>query len=220
MIIAFNEVDYFRVSSDIDEIERIARTCYKTEDKISNDSAEKFVKMLVQRGHTAMLEFVDLIFKFTTDRGVTHELVRHRLASYAQESTRYCNYSKGRFSNQCTFILPVEFFKVDQRTDSLYLSWKAACTEAEKWYLDMIKGGASPQLARSVLPNSLKTEINVKANLTEWRHIFLLRCSKAAHPQMRDLMLQALYLTHNRVPVVFDDIFNLHKEEINDIVRR
>ena len=122
--------------------------------------------------------------KLITDRGVTHELVRHRLASFSQESTRYCNYGKDKFGNQITVIKPVEI------SDELYDIWYKAMQEAEKFYFEMINKGATPQLARSVLPNSLKTEIVVTASIKEWKLIFELRCAMQAHPDIRYIMLK------------------------------
>lgn len=188
------------------EIELAARTCYKSEDKISenDESAKKLIKMLITKGHYAMLEHGPSIsVKFITDRGVSHELVRHRLASFAQESTRYCNYGSEKFGREITVIQPV--FDGDQDC-SVITAWENAMADAEKHYMYMLDHGASPQIARSVLPNSLKTEIIVKADITEWRHILKLRTDKAAHPQMRDLMTDLLKWFKFTIPVLFDDI--------------
>jgi thymidylate synthase (FAD) len=190
------------------EIERVARTCYKSEDKISEDdsSARELVRKLIARGHEAMIEFGDITVKFVCDRGVSHEIVRHRVASYAQESTRYCNYSSNKFDGEITFILP-PWIKEDECIDNdAEDSWLDALDTCERSYNELIKLGWSPQQARSVLPNSLKTEINVKMNIREWRHFFRMRCSNAAHPQMIELTRPLLKEFQAKIPVLFDDI--------------
>jgi thymidylate synthase (FAD) len=167
-------------------VEEAGRTCYKSEHKIEDnrlDSAVKFSKRMLSNKHLAMIEFASMTVKFVTDRGVSHELVRHRLCSFAQESTRYCNYSGG-----VTFVRPSTW---DEWTFQQQEVWTQAMREAETHYCALVNGeGAqlTPQQARSVLPNSLKTEVVVKANIREWLHIFELRCSNAAHPDMRELM--------------------------------
>ena len=196
---------------ELQHIERIARVCYKSEDKISPDgkSAEKMVKMLIDREHEAMLEHGGISVLFICDRGVSHEIVRHRLASFAQESTRYCNYSKEKFGTEITFIEPI-FFEEDKLGENGLLNYKAwahQCFLAEQQYLRFIGNGCSPQEARSVLPNSLKTELVMTANYREWRHFFKLRCSKAAHPQMRELSIPLLIEFQDLIPVMFDDIY-------------
>ncbi len=124
-----------------------------------------------------------ITIKLVTDRGVTHELVRHRLASYSQESTRYCNYSKDKFSHELTFV---ETYGMNEETKKI---WKDALINAENSYFKMLESGAKPETARSVLPNSLKTEIVVSASLNEWKIIFDLRCHPTAHPDIRLLMV-------------------------------
>jgi len=187
-------------------IERCGRTCYKSEDAITPDTAKGFVKMLLKRGHHSVIEHVHMTVRFICDRGVTHELVRHRLVAYSQESTRYCNYSKGKYGGGIILIDPC-FWDTSKKTDvSQRNEWKQVCREAEFYYLELLRKGASPQEARSVLPNSLKTEIVATANLREWRHIFTLRTAKAAHPQMREIMVPLLKEVQERVPVLFDDI--------------
>ena len=176
--------------------------CYKSEDKITDGSAEKFVVGLIKRGHEAVIEHCSFTLKFICDRGVSHEIVRHRVASYCQESTRYCNYSKDGFGNEITVIDPCFLDK----TSPAYGEWYNACAETEKRYFNMLAAGCSPQEARSVLPNSLKTEIVMTANIREWRHFFKLRCANAAHPQMREVALMALQMCKDNIPVLFDDI--------------
>jgi len=197
-------------SNPLKDIEFAARTCYKSEDKITNDSSERLVKMLQKRGHGAMLEFGDMTVKFVTDRGVTHELVRHRLCSFAQESTRYVNYKEG-----VQFIQPVWMRDLtdygtisfdNSKITVLESDWMRSMMDTEEAYISLIEKGWRPEQARSVLPNSLKTEIVVKCNLREWIHIFSLRCSKAAHPQIRELMLPLLEEVTKKVPVLFNKL--------------
>ena len=183
-------------------IEKAGRTCYKSEDRITAESAEKFVRMLIERGHESVLEHESITVRFICDRGVSHEIVRHRLASYSQESTRYCNYSNDRFRNNITFIKPCF---LDEGTGG-YKLWKQAMFIAEKEYFELLKLGCTPQEARSVLPNSTKTEVVMTANLREWRHFLKLRTATAAHPQMRELTVPLLKELQERIPVVFDDI--------------
>lgn len=198
----------FEILSDIDndkilrDIELAARTCYKSEDKISTDSHKKLVAKLIEMNHFAMLEHAVLRVKFVTNRGVTHELVRHRLASYAQESTRYCNYSKDKFGSEISVIKPVW---VDENP-KLKEIWLKAMENAEKSYMEMIQNGAVAQQAREVLPIDTKTEIVVTANIREWRHIFTLRCSVKAHPQIRELMVGLREELKKKVAILFDDL--------------
>jgi thymidylate synthase (FAD) len=201
---------YYEILSPIDglqilkNIERAGRTCYKSEDKITADSAEKFVQMLIDRGHESVLEHEKISVLFVCDRGMSHEIVRHRIASFSQESTRYCNYGK---SGEVTFILP-PFFEDDgtEVRSNEEIIWLRSMKQSESAYLDLLKSGWQPQQACSVLPNSLKTEIVVTANFREWRTIFKQRTSSAAHPQMRELMCPLLEELKISIPVIFNDI--------------
>ena len=184
-------------------VERCGRTCYKSEDKIEYGSADRFISNIVKRGHEAVIEHYNITVRFICDRGVSHEIVRHRIASYCQESTRYCNYSKEGFGNEITVIEPIYF----DRCSPQYFDWYDACLYAENRYFSMLDKGATPQEARAVLPNSLKTELVMTTNLREWRHFLKLRCSPAAHPQMREVALKLLNELHYSVPVIFDDIY-------------
>lgn len=193
-------------------IELAGRTAYKSEDKISDDisSAKKFVHMLINLGHESVLEHSLLTVRFTCDRGVSHEIVRHRMASFTQESTRYCNYASGKFGRTITFIEPSTLKK-----DSMeYFEWYQACDEAEKNYIGCMQLGMRPEQARAVLPTSVKTEVVMSANYREWRHFLELRCAKAAHPDIRKLALDLLSDLQLRIPVVFDDIYEKYKEEM------
>jgi thymidylate synthase (FAD) len=231
-------------------LEIAGRTCYKSEDKIQEGSAEPFVRKILSFGHESVIEHEKATVSIICDRGVTHELVRHRLASYSQESTRYCNYGT---KNEITVILPIWYInphKLDQEifygklgnigeiqneivsnpkmTElpimkfwnekgglqllKRYLIWKDSCSIAESSYMKMLDHGATPQEARNVLPNSLKTEIVTTANLREWRHIFKLRTANNAHPQMRQVMIPLLMEFKRRIPVIFDD-FDIKSQE-------
>lgn len=199
---------YFEFLDDVNgeevlkKIEKIGRVCYKSEDKITEDSAKKFVENILKRGHESVIEHEKISVRIICDRGVSHEIVRHRIASYSQESTRYCNYSNEKFGKELTIIKPV-FWKEDSAE---YRSWFAAMQTIEDTYNKLIELGAEPQQARSILPNSLKTEIVVTMNLREWRHFFKLRTAKRAHPQMREVACALLVEFQRRIPVIFDDI--------------
>ena len=189
----------------LQKIERIGRTCYKSEGKIEDGSAENFVAGLIKRGHEAMLEHESITIKFVVDRGISHELVRHRLASFAQESTRYCNYSKDDFGSEITFIIP-EYLGYNTEQWKVWKETMKACEDA---YFKLLDIGLMPQEARAVLPNSLKTEVVMTANLREWRHFFKLRAANTtgkAHPQMLEVTRPLLDELKTLIPVIFDDI--------------
>lgn len=180
-------------------IEKAGRTCYKSEGLITEDSYKRFIKMLILREHEAMLEHGSFTVRFIVDRGVSHELVRHRIASFAQESTRYCNYGK---SGDVAFIKPCFF-----AGDSVEIDyWMDCCMTAEKDYLQLLSMGRTPQEARAVLPNSLKTEVVMTANFREWRKFLKLRTAPDAHPQMREVTIPLLLYPKSICPIMFDDI--------------
>ena len=202
---------YTQIYKDFDgqkvlqKIEAAARTCYKSERKIQEGSAAKSVAGLIKSGHEAMLEHASVTVKFVVDRGISHELVRHRLASFAQESTRYCNYSKDDFGSEITFIIP-DYLEYKSEGWNI---WKESMKQAEDAYFKMLDFGLSPQQARAVLPNSLKTEVVMTANLREWRHFFKLRAlgtTGKPHPQMLEVAVPLLEDMKNLIPVVFDDL--------------
>lgn len=186
-------------------IEKAGRTCYKSEDKITHESASKFVRNIIKHGHEAMLEHANLTVRFIVDRGVSHELVRHRVASFAQESTRYCNYSQEKFGKEITFIKPLFF----EENSEQYSLWEGAMSEAEASYFNLLACGASPEQARCVLPNSLKTEVIMTANMREWRHFFRLRAlgeTGKPHPQMQEVALSLLCDLQKYLPEIFEDL--------------
>jgi thymidylate synthase (FAD) len=181
------------------KIERAGRTCYKSEANITVQSASDFVRKIIKSGHDSVIEHHSISFRIVCDRGVTHEIVRHRLASYSQESTRYCDYEG-----------EIQFIDIRDvsggLTDDQRKEWESAMQYAEGAYNRLRASGLAPQLARNVLPNSLKTEIVMTANLREWRHFLKLRTSKQSHPQMREVAIMIYNILVVFLPEVFDDI--------------
>lgn len=188
-------------------LERAGRTCYKSECRITQESAGPFIHRILESQHESVIEHAVATFRFVCDRGVTHELVRHRLASFSQESTRYCSYGKEKFGNQITVIEPPGLTGIDRE------NWETACLSAERMYLALTANKVTPQIARSVLPTCLKTEIVVTANFREWRHILKLRTSQAAHPQIREIMDIAAQILVKEAPSVFGDLFQTKNKE-------
>jgi len=183
-------------------LEIAGRTCYKSENRISEDSASKFVQKLVELGHEAMIEHCNMTIRFICDRGISHEIVRHRIASYGQESTRYCNYSKNKFGNEITVIEPCFW---EKGTDN-YAMWETSCKQAEDAYFALLKNGATPQEARAVLPTSLKTELITTMNMRAWRNFFKLRTANDVHPQMLEIARPLLAELKEILPELFGDI--------------
>lgn len=199
----------------LEKLERIGRVCYKSEGNIREGSAEKFLRNIVAQGHESVIEHESVTMKVLCDRGVTHEIVRHRIASYSQESTRYCNYTSEKFGSEICCVDPAGGFgydrsdPADQRKEAI---WREAMEAAERAYFALLEAGARPEEARSVLPNSLKTEIVMTMNLREWRHFFRLRCSRRAHPQMAEVARMLLRELAGRYPVFFEDLLPLLEE--------
>jgi len=209
-------------------LEDAGRVCYKSEHKNPNgdlDITIPFLEGIIRKGHESVLEHEKLTIKFVVDRGVSHELVRHRICSFSQESTRYCNYGKKGMQ----FILPpwADEYWLGELTESKLsdakegemggnmtdkgiadMKWAFAVVAAGEYYLRLLELGQSPQQARAVLPNSLKTEIVVTANIRQWREVFRQRCHGTAHPQMREIMRPLYCELRNRLPVLFSDLFN------------
>ena len=186
----------------MEKIERAGRTCYKSEGRIGDGTAEKFIRGIIKRGHESVLEHASITVRIICDRGVSHELVRHRIASYSQESTRYCNYNDGKFGGELTFIRPCYW----EEGSVVYSEWALLMRDIEDTYKWMLGMGSSPEQARSILPNSLKTELVMTANIREWRHFFKLRTAPAAHPQMREIAGRMLEGFQEKLPVLFGDI--------------
>lgn len=190
---------------ELELIEVAGRTCYKSEQFITSESSKSFVRNAIQRGHESILEHSLMTVRFICDRGVSHEIVRHRLASFSQESTRFCNYSKDRFDNEITFVIPTMMIT----NKAMYIAWLSAMQNAEDSYMEIIRCGGTAEEARCVLPNSVKTEIVMSANFREWRHFFQVRAARyagKAHPQMEELARPLLCEAKTLVPIVFDDI--------------
>ena len=202
---SYEIIDTLDATEILKKIELCGRVCYKSEDKITENSAREFVKQIIKAGHESVLEHFSFSVRFVTDRGISHEIVRHRIASFSQESTRYCNYSNDKFDNEITVVEPFQL-------TSQKPNWRKACEVAEEQYFKLLKT-TTPQTARAVLPTSLKTEIIMTANLRTWRHFLKLRTSKNAHPDLRVLTTPLLKELKQLIPVVFDDIY---EEEINN----
>lgn len=201
---SYEILDFPPESEILKKIELAGRTCYKSEDKITDDSAKDFVRRIIKSGHESVLEHASATVRIIADRGFLAEITRHRIASFSVESTRYCNYNSDRLGGEITVIKPC--FWPDPSPQ--LRNWIDAMVSAEMAYFALINAGATPQEARSVLPMSLKTEIVITANMREWRHIFKLRCAPAAHPQMREIILPLLGEFFNRIPVLFGDIYD------------
>lgn len=195
-------VQSFDPARVLKNIELAGRVCYKSEDKIAEGSAERFIQSIVKHGHESVLEHEKLTVKFVTDRATANQIVRHRLASYSQESTRYCNYTLPKFGQEITVIRPV--FSDNKQA---YNAWYSACERAERSYFVLMSlPGITPEHARSVLPHSLKTELFMTANIREWRHVLKLRASSSTHPETRRLMIPLLLYLKKALPPLFSDI--------------
>lgn len=199
---SYEIIDVIDGKEIIERLERMGRVCYKSEDRITSDSAKTFISNILKSGHESVIEHEKVSIRVICDRGVSHEIVRHRIASYSQESTRYCNYSKEKYGKEITVIKPL-FWEENSRE---YMLWYEKMIEIENAYNQLIEWGAKPQEARSILPNSLKTEIIMTMNLREWRHFFKLRTAQNAHPQMREIACMILDGFREKIPVIFDDI--------------
>lgn len=194
-------------------IERAARLCYKSEGNMGDTPNLPFIRKKIDAGHMSVTEHEKISVIVVCDRGVSHEIVRHRLAAYSQESTRYCNYFQEKHGRQINVIEPF-FFLPETGKDAeesrqlmhRYNKWMHSCIIAEADYMDLIDAGAIPQEARSVLPNSLKTEIMITYNMREWRHFFSLRAEKPAHPQMKQIAIPLLKWFQTVMPMFFGDI--------------
>lgn len=211
----FQIIDDLNGERILRKLERIGRLCYKSEERINDSSYKQFLRDKIDLGHESIIEHEFFTVLFTTDRGVTHEIVRHRLASYTQESTRYCNYTnEDKFDGGLTFIDPAISMELCPKTNKLstdarsmvYSYLLKTFQNAETTYNDLVLNGVSPQIARGCLPTDLKAEIYMTANLREWRHFFKMRTSKPAHPKMKELTIPLLFAVRTLIPIVFDDI--------------
>lgn len=188
------------------KIERCGRTCYKSEHLITESSASKFINRIISSHHESVIEHQSITLRLVCDRGVSHELVRHRIASYSQESTRYCNYNNDKFGNELTFIKPILDPKHKVNEEFYMENWNKVMQDIENSYIDMINNGVIPEYSRQILPNSLATEIVVTMNIRSWRHFLQLRMHKSAHPQIRDLAFKIYDVLNGILPELFFDI--------------
>lgn len=207
MIITNQSVEILSPDQDhgvdcVKAIEHAGRNCYASYDKANENSYKVFVASLIKRGHEAPIEFGDMTVAMTTSRSILAEITRHRLSSFCVESQRYIQEAK---TGDITFIAPTWYN--DKEEDDNSAIWHSTMRMVESSYKHLINNGAKPEEAREVLPNSTACRIVMKANLREWRHIFDLRCSVAAYPQMRELMRDLLCKAHERIPIVFDDLY-------------
>lgn len=200
MIIVQPSVTIERMATGDEILERLeaaGRTCYKSECRIGPGTARTFVKTLIDRQHESVIEHESATVRFVCDRGVSHELVRHRIASYSQESTRYCDYGK---------VGEIQVIEPPGLKDAERATWVQAMEAAQWAYNELRRQGVKPQIARAVLPTCLKTEVVVTMNLRSWRHFFKMRCDRSAHPQIRDLACDLLARFQSRCPILFDDL--------------
>ena len=182
-------------------IEKCGRTCYQSLSEPGIAASERFIKKLINTGHESVLEHFSISVKFVGSRSFTHEMVRHRLGAYSQESTRYCSYNKDKFGNQITVIEPSYF-----NSETEYTIWYETCLAAEQGYFALLAAGANAQKARTVLPQSTKSELVVTNNLRQWRHVLRTRTTLVCHPEMRELAIPLLALFKEQLPVFFEDI--------------
>ena len=187
----------------LQRVERAGRICYKSEDKITPDSYIRFISNRIASGHVSIIEHAVMTARIVCDRGISHEIVRHRLASYSMESTRYVNYNKEKFGSHISVVKPDEITGNVEWWEPI---WTDAMLKAESSYQELVRLGCPPKIARSVLPTGLKTELVVTANLREWALIFKLRTSTEAHPQIRQLMNMGLAKARQLFTVIFDNI--------------
>ena len=198
-IVEIEKVDYNQVMKNL---ERACRTCYRSEDKITEESYKTLLKNCINRGHESILEHEKITIRMTCDIGVYKDLTRHRHASFSIESTRYCNYGKDKFDNQIKFIEPVNM----EKNTELYKEWEKSCEEIEKRYIKMATLGATPDQMRMILPHSTAAVVTMTANIREWKHILSLRCTKHAHPAVEQVMIPLLVHLQNNMPEIFENI--------------
>lgn len=198
-IVEIENVDYKQIMRNL---ERACRTCYRSENKITEDSYKTLLKNCITRGHESILEHEKITIRMICDVGVYKDLTRHRIASFSIESTRYCNYGKDKFSNQINFIKPVN---IDE-TSELYKEWKISCEEIEKHYMKMSELGATPDQMRMILPHSTAAQVTMTANIREWKHILALRCTSHTHPAVEQVMIPLLLYFKENMPEIFEDI--------------
>ena len=200
---SFELIDDINAQEILQKLERCGRICYKSEDLMTKTSSEKFLRNIIRMGHESVLEHQSITVKVVTSRGISHQIVRHRVGTaYSQESQRYVNYSKGKYGGDITFIKP-SYLEYDSKE---FKVWEMSCINAETDYFGLLNMGQTPEQAREVLPNCTKTGIIITMNIRAWRHFFKQRTPKTAHPEMRELAIPMLEYFKMRLPVLFDDI--------------
>jgi len=197
--IEIENVDYKKIMKNL---ERACRTCYRSEEKISEESYKTLLKNCITRGHESILEHEKITVRLTCDIGVYKDLTRHRHASFSIESTRYCNYGKDKFDNEIKFIKPVN---LNEGTEA-YNEWYKICNFIEEAYIKMSKIGATPDQMRMILPHSTAAEVTMTANIREWKHILSLRCTKHTHPAVEQVMIPILLHFKKNMPEIFDAV--------------
>lgn len=195
------EIERIDGKSIMKNIEKACRTCYRSENLITEESYKNLIKNCLNRGHESILEHEKITIRMCCDIGVYKDLTRHRFGSFSIESTRYCNYGKDKFDNEIKFIEPCNIEKKE-----LFNEWYSACTEIEQRYLKMAELGATPDQMRMILPHSTAAEVVMTANIREWRHILSLRASKMTHPSVQQLMIPLLLYFKRCMPELFEDI--------------
>lgn len=196
------EVEKINGKEIMKRIERACRTCYRSEEKITEESYKTLLKNCITRGHESVLEHEKVTIRMTCDVGVYKDLTRHRIASFSIESTRYCNYGKDKFNSEVKFMKPCN---IDEGTE-VYKLWKNTCENIEKNYIEMSKLGAAPDELRMILPHSTAAEVTMTANIREWKHILLLRTSNHTHPSIRQLLIPLLLYFKKVMPEIFEDV--------------
>lgn len=198
-IVEIEKINYNQVMKNL---EKACRTCYRSEDKITEESYKTLLKNCINRGHESILEHEKITIRMTCDIGVYKDLTRHRHASFSIESTRYCNYGKDKFDNEIKFVQPVN---IEENTE-LYSEWKSSLEEIEKHYIKMANLGATPDQMRMILPHSTAAVVTMTANIREWKHILSLRCTKHAHPAVEQVMIPLLIYMKEKMPEIFENI--------------
>lgn len=196
------EIEKVNYNQIMKNLERACRTCYRSEDKTTEESYKTLLKNCITRGHESILEHEKITIRMICDIGVYKDLTRHRIASFSIESTRYCNYGKDKFNNQIKFIKPVN---IEEGTN-LYEEWKTSCEEIEKHYIKMAQLGATPDQMRMILPHSTAALVTMTANIREWKHILSLRATKHAHPAVEQVMIPLLVHFKKNMPEIFENI--------------
>lgn len=183
------------------KIERACRTCYRSEGNITEDSYKKLLNNCITRGHESVLEHEKVTVRIYSDIGSYKDLTRHRFASFAVESTRYCSYDKDKYGNEIAFMNPV--YMEDKET---YETWKNTMQEIEKSYIKMKELGATTDMCREILPHSTAAEYTMTANIREWKHILSLRTTNHVHPSIRQVLIPLLKYFKVQMPEIFDDV--------------